>query len=80
MKKSIKNLYQKFHNQNASTFLDGEKARPPSGNMRLQIKLQGQAFRDSLRSLHTYQKMGLKWFTRISEWEEKIDQGISGYG
>ena len=31
-----------------------------------------------LRSLHTYQKMGLKRCTRIGEWEVKIYQGILG--
>jgi hypothetical protein len=31
-----------------------------------------------LRSLHTYKKMGLKSFTRISEWEVEINQGIPG--
>jgi hypothetical protein len=32
----------------------------------------------SLKNLHTYQKMGLKRFTSISEWEVKIMQGILG--
>jgi hypothetical protein len=31
-----------------------------------------------LRSLHTYQKMGLKSVTRISEWKVEINQGIPG--
>jgi hypothetical protein len=34
----------------------------------------------SLKNLQTYQKMGLKRFTRIVEWEVEICQGILGMG
>ena len=38
----------------------------------------GPSLLGNAKSLHTYNKMGMKMFTSISEWDVEICQGISG--